>query len=361
MVQKVSLILLLGVSMAFSELGVWVVRDMITSPASLVEIVDKAAELGVERLYVQVVGRADAFYDSKILPRSEMLSQAPEDFDPLAEILSLAKKRGMKISAWMNVFYVCSFSRKPLSPIHVVNAHPEWVTYDDRGYSMLDYTKALSLAVPGIFLDPGLDEVKEFVVEIAEEIASKYDVDEIHLDYIRYPYRTFGYNPTVMKRYRKWIRKAMREGKIKDMSDAFDDFRRDQVSKTVEMIYKVVKKYGKNLSAAVYAYYDSAYNDHFQDWLTWIEKGYLDYAVMMAYDPSVETVKSYIEYSKKRLGNLQKIRVGLGLYKMYDNPELLREMFRMVKGYETDETVLFSYKFINEKVEPVIREFTRSN
>ncbi len=352
---------MLGASLTFSNIGIWVVRDVITSPASVVEIVEKASKLNVDRLYVQVVGRADAFYRSEVLPRSEMLANAPEDFDPLGLILKLSKERGIKVSAWMNVFYVWPFSRNPSSPIHVVNAHPEWVTYDDRGYSMLEYTKAPALVVPGVFLDPGLDEVKDFVVKVAEEIASKYDVDEIHLDYIRYPYRTFGYNPTVMKRYRKWMRKAMREGKIKDMANAFDDFRREQVSKTVEMIYKAVKKYGKNLSAAVYAYYDSAYNDHFQDWITWIERGYLDYAAMMAYDPSVETVRSYLDYVKGRLGDLKKVRVGLGLYKMYDSPDLLRDMMLMVEGYNPDEIVLFSYKFINEKVEPVIREFSKSN
>ncbi len=356
MARRVSLLVVLGSSLIFAEFGVWIVRDMITTPEKIDRIVETIKEIGVDRIYVQIVGRMDAFYKSDILPKSEMIED--ENFYPFEYLLEKLKGSDVKVSAWMNVFYAWPFKGRPKSPKHVVNAHPDWVTYDERGYSALEYSKAPTVLVPGIFLDPGLDEVKEYVTKIAEEIAEKFDIDEIHLDYIRYPYRTFGYNPTVMKRYRKWVRKAMREGRIKDMSKAFDDFRRDQITKTVEMIKRVVEKHGKKLSAAVYAYYDEAYNDVFQDWITWLKKGYLDYAVMMAYDPSVETVMSYVDFAKERLGNLKRIRVGIGLYKMHDKPDLLLKMLETVGKENPDEIVLFSYKFINDDVIKILRDFS---
>ncbi|MCD6449358.1 MAG: family 10 glycosylhydrolase, partial [Thermotogaceae bacterium] len=281
---RAKIILLMALIIAvtsFGVVGVWIVRDMITSPTSIDEIVDTAIELGLDRLYVQVVGRADAFYKSDILPRSHLLKDSPNNFDPLGYILEKTRNTGIKISAWMNVFYAWPFGNKPESPNHAINKHPEWVTYDAKGYSMFNYEKAPDVNVPGIFLDPGIDDVKEFVASIAEEIARKYDVGEIHLDYIRYPYRTFGYNPSVMKKFRKWTRQALKEGKIKSFAEvSFDDFRREQVNQTVKLIKEKVEKYGKKLSAAVFPYYPEAHDDRLQDWPTWIKKGYIDYVVL---------------------------------------------------------------------------------
>ena len=346
--------------LSFGEIGVWVVRDEITSPASIDEIVNTALQLGIDRLYVQVVGRADAFYRSKILPRSHMLKEAPDDFDPLGYILKKVKGTRIKISAWMNVFYAWSFGSRPEDPKHVLNQHPDWVTYDEKGYSMFDYNKAPDITVPGIFLDPGLDEVKEFVASIAEEITREYEVDEIHLDYIRYPYRTFGYNPTVMRKFRKWTRKALKEGKIKSFAEAsFDDFRREQVNETVKLIYEKVKKYGKKLSAAVYPYYPDAHDDRLQDWPTWIKSGYLDYAVLMAYDPDPLIIRSYIDFYKNMFGNLERIRIGVGLYKVKNDPELFKKLLEAAESGNPDEVVIFSYKFINDVNKNVILSFTK--
>jgi len=347
-------------SISFGEMGVWVVRDMITSPASIDEIVYTAEQLGIDRLYVQVVGRADAFYKSDILPRSHLLKSAPKDFDPLGYLLEKVKGTGIKVSAWMNVFYAWSFSSRPEDPMHVLNQHPDWVTYDEKGYSMFEYNKAPDVTVPGIFLDPGVDEVKRFVASVAEEIAKKYDVDEIHLDYIRYPYRTFGYNPTVMRKFRKWTRKALKEGKIKSFAEAsFDDFRREQVNETVRLIYEKVKKYGKKISAAVYPYYPNAHDDVLQDWPAWIKGGYLDFAVLMAYDPDPLVIKSYIDFYEKMLGSLKKIRIGLGLYKVNSDPELLRNLLKTAKSGKPNEIVVFSYKFLNETSKNVLLSFTK--
>ena len=181
-------------------------------------------------------------------------------------------------------------------------------------------------------------------------------MDEIHLDFIRYPYRTFGYHPKVMKEYRKWVRKMMRQGKRP--KNGFDDYRRSAVTETVRMIHDAVSKYGKKLSAAVYAYYDDAYNNLFQAWLDWIKTGILDYAAMMAYESSIETVKSYLDFVKKELGSLRKIRVGLGLYKLTDKPEVLRDMLEMVEGYNPDEIVFFSYRYIKGDIKAVISGFS---
>ncbi|ACR80675.1 glycoside hydrolase family 10 protein [Kosmotoga olearia] len=364
MVRRVSVVIILifvTVLIAY-PVGIWVVRDQIVSPEKIENVIKIAKEVGATRLYVQVVWRADAYYESDILPRAEALEGQPKDFDPLAYVLKLARSENLKISAWINACYAWNFVTRPKSPEHVINKHPEWVTYDQNGVSMLNYTGSESLDVPGIFLEPGLPEVRDFIASIAEEIASKYDVDEIHLDYIRYPFRTFGYHPEVQKAYRKWLIRALKEKRVKNLASAFDDYRREQVSLLVKEIYDRVTSHGKRLSAAVLAYYEQdAYEQRFQAWLEWLKGGYLDYAVMMAYDPYPETVKHYVLYALDRLGNLENVRIGLGAYKVVEEPQKLRDLVDSVLYLNPDEIVIFSIASLMEskEMQKIVRGISR--
>src|SRR5262245_33785272 len=50
--------------------GLWVVRTALVTPQEVDRVVDQAAEGGFNALFVQIRGRGDAFYDSKLSPRS---------------------------------------------------------------------------------------------------------------------------------------------------------------------------------------------------------------------------------------------------------------------------------------------------
>ena len=63
--------------------GLWVVRTGLLSPESVDQVVDGAARGGFNALFVQVRGRGDAFYASRVVERSELLRGQPADFDPL--------------------------------------------------------------------------------------------------------------------------------------------------------------------------------------------------------------------------------------------------------------------------------------
>jgi uncharacterized lipoprotein YddW (UPF0748 family) len=61
--------------------GLWVVRTGLLSPESVDQVVDGAARAGFNALFVQVRGRGDAFYTSRVVERSELLRGQPPDFD----------------------------------------------------------------------------------------------------------------------------------------------------------------------------------------------------------------------------------------------------------------------------------------
>jgi uncharacterized lipoprotein YddW (UPF0748 family) len=53
--------------------GLWVVRTALVSPQAVDQVVDDAAEAGLNALFVQVRGRGDAFYRSSLASRSTLM------------------------------------------------------------------------------------------------------------------------------------------------------------------------------------------------------------------------------------------------------------------------------------------------
>ena len=110
--------------------ALWVVRDKITTPEAVDDLIEASATRGIFDLVVQVRGRGDAYYDSALEPRAE--SVAP-GFDPLERLIRYGGTAGLRIHAWVNVFFVWSHPDRamPKDPSHIVNRHPDWLLRPD--------------------------------------------------------------------------------------------------------------------------------------------------------------------------------------------------------------------------------------
>src|ERR1041384_5362954 len=72
-------------SLAAQEVrALWVVRTTLTSPEKIRQLVASAADNGFNTLIVQIRGRGDAYYNSRVEPRATELKDQPPSFDPLA-------------------------------------------------------------------------------------------------------------------------------------------------------------------------------------------------------------------------------------------------------------------------------------
>src|SRR5688572_21838676 len=107
--------------------ALWVVRTTLTSPEKIRQLVQSAADNGFNTLIVQIRGRGDAYYKSRVEPRAVELKDQPETFDPLALTLEEARKRGLKVHGWLNTNLLANLDTLPASPAHVYNKHPEWL------------------------------------------------------------------------------------------------------------------------------------------------------------------------------------------------------------------------------------------
>jgi len=101
--------------------ALWVVRTTLTSPEKIHQLVSSAADNGFNTLIVQIRGRGDAYYKSRVEPRAIELKDQPVTFDPLALTLEEAHKRGLKVHGWLNTSLLANLDALPTHPAHVYN------------------------------------------------------------------------------------------------------------------------------------------------------------------------------------------------------------------------------------------------
>ena len=288
--------------------GLWVVRDSLTSPTSITHVVAMAKAHRFNALFVQIRGRGDAFYQSSLEPRAEELAGQPNTFDPLAEVLRQGHAAGLQVHAWMNTCYVWGAGRRPYSGRHIVNQHPEWLARDAQNHYLLKSGKECE----GAFLTPANLEARRHIHDVFLDVVRHYDVDGIHFDYVRYPNSEYDYSDSALARFQaemeplvaapERLALARREGHDRlawthAYTTQWQQFRRRQVTEMVGEISQDIKaiKPWVIISAAVFADSKDALNSRGQDWKTWLQRGYLDAVVPMAYGASTPKVAAQIE------------------------------------------------------------------
>ena len=90
-------------------------RTTLTSPEKIRQLVSSAADNGFNTLIVQIRGRGDAYYNSKVEPRAMELKDQPATFDPLALTLTEAHKRGLKVHGWLNTNLLANLDALPFN------------------------------------------------------------------------------------------------------------------------------------------------------------------------------------------------------------------------------------------------------
>jgi len=295
----------------------WVVRDGLASPRSVDSLVERASEAGANGLIVQVVGRGEAYYSSDILPGAAY----QDGFDPLAYTIARARPRGMEVHAWVNAFLVWSDDSPPLDPSHVWHAHPDWFLHDRYGRSTRDYTseECRSAGLVGATLSPAIPEVRSFIAGIVSEISLDYDVDGIHLDYIRYPNPSFGYEPRAVGSF--LLQTGMdpmdlfrRHGGSDLLEEAWAEWRLEAVTTTVQTVRSVLRSDapGVLLSAAVMADPDEAASNYLCDWSHWLDSGLMDFVCPMAYTTS--QARALELAARVTRSHPQRIIYGIGVF-----------------------------------------------
>lgn len=352
--------------------ALWVVRDTMTSPESVLGMVRRAKENGFTDLIVQVRGRGDAYYNSRVEPRADDLAQQPADFDPLALTLSEAHRIGLRVHAWINIYLVANIEKMPRSQSHLIYQHPEWLMvprelaaelYNVNPKSpeylerLIEFTRGNRTELEGLYASPAHPEVKENLLKIWLDLAERYEVDGLHFDYVRYPNPNFDYSRASLDGFRRELEKNLsaedraffEEQAARDplihtagFHDRFAQFQRGQVTELVERVYKGVKQIKPHaiISAAVFANTDEAARAKFQDWRQWTRMGWLDAVCPMAYTTETESFRKQITNAVSQSSGKQ-IWAGIGAFKQ--TADRAAEKIKITRELGAQGFVLFSY------------------
>jgi uncharacterized lipoprotein YddW (UPF0748 family) len=146
------------------------------------------------------------------------------------------------------------------------------------------------------FLDPTHPEVRRYLLALLEEIATRYQVDGIQLDYIRYPFQdpstsvnqTYGYGQAARQQFKELtgydpIRISPRD---RVLWQKWTDFRIQQIDSFVASVSERLRRQRPNLilSAAVFPLPRAERLQRLQqNWEDWASRGTIDLMVPMTY------------------------------------------------------------------------------
>jgi uncharacterized lipoprotein YddW (UPF0748 family) len=233
-------------------------------------------------------------------------------FDALEYAITKAHAAGLEIHAWFPVYPLWRSARPPEDDRHIWHRHGPSAQGRDMWMSVSS-TGAISTSI-----DPGHPDVLRYLANMMVDPVRHYDLDGIHLDYVRYPETaSFGYNPVALERFERL-----------GLTN-FSEFRRRQVTDLVRQVSLRVHAIKPHVvvSAAVITWGNGPLNDAgyrgldaysrvFQDWRGWLEEGLIDLAMPMSYfrEPAnAGFLTRWLDYYKDRQYN-RRVFAGLGSY-----------------------------------------------
>jgi uncharacterized lipoprotein YddW (UPF0748 family) len=352
--------------------ALWVTRSSLTSAASITGLVQTAHLQGFNTLLVQVRGRADAYYSSDMEPRAADLARQPASFDPLAAVLSEAKRNGIHVHAWVSLNLVSSAVELPASPDHLVYRHPEWLMVPraiaqdlarldpaNPGYvgKIARWTRGELESVEGLYASPLQPEAAAYTERVIADLARRYALDGVHLDYARYPNQQFDYSRFAIAEFRADIRPRLDAGARRDIDAAAEDdlfaypdrlpaewkaFRRARLTALVAKIRQRVRAARPNavVTSAVFPDPQEAFDDRLQDWRGWLGAHLVDAVAPMAYTQEPARFAEQIAAARDIAGG-RAVWAGIGAYRL--TPAQTVENIQAARRVGAAGFVLFSY------------------
>jgi uncharacterized lipoprotein YddW (UPF0748 family) len=352
--------------------ALWVTRATLTSPEAVSQMVRSAKAGGFNALLVQVRGRGDAYYRSTLEPRAAELSGQP-DFDPLAVTIQQAHAAGIRVHGWVAVNLVSSATTLPSSREHIVYKNPEWlmvpkplaselskVDMRSPGYigRLARWTRAHSGEVEGLYTSPLNPAAAAHVADVVQELATVYELDGIHLDYVRFPGAEYDYSRGALQQFKASVQPDLTADErrlvtLREKLDPFaypnqfpirwEAFRRSRLTALVMRVRTAVRAARPSaiVSAAVLPDVREAYQSRLQDWRTWLDQSLIDVLCPMAYtqDPRVfdEQIALAQDYAAGR-----PVWAGIGAYRMASKDTI--RFIAASRRLGASGIILFSYE-----------------
>ena len=257
--------------------------------AEAIKMLDMLKDNNFNAVIFQARPSADALYNSSYEPWSYFLNgeigKAPTPYyDPLEFWVKEAHDRGIELHVWINPYRVHHTSGGKVTSESMASKSPDNVVKLRNGM---------------YWYDPASKKTQDLVSNIVKELVKKYDIDGIHFDDYFYPYASY-YGGRDFPDDKTW-NEYQRTGGLLSRAD----WRRDNVNRIVERIYKEIKaeknyvKFGISPFGIWKPGYpegitgSSQYDELYADAKLWLNKGWVDYFSPQLYWPINSTGQSF--------------------------------------------------------------------
>ncbi len=282
--------------------GIWVTRWSWDTKEDIHTLLEDIAQSGFNAVFFQVRGTFDAYYESAIEPWAKRLTgtlgQDP-GWDPLETAVVRGHELGLQVHAYLNVFPLARGGVAPTRgsiPGHAYHDNPDWRVADSNG-EVLRVGSPAAEEMQYVFASPGNLQVRARIAAVAADIDARYDVDGIHLDYIRYPKATYSFDAASKARW--------------DGQSDRAEWQREQVKETVR---RVRDGLGVPLSAAVWGVHENKWGwsqvsegnlDYYQDSHAFLEEGLADAIMPMIYWPVTQPTGQRLDFRTLAMDHLE--------------------------------------------------------
>jgi uncharacterized lipoprotein YddW (UPF0748 family) len=175
------------------------------------------------------------------------------------------------------------------------------------------------------WLCPSHPENFQLELDSMLEVATRYPVDGLHFDYIRYPGRDRCYCDGCRQRFESDTSTRVRNWPADCYSgplrDEYNQWRCDRITRLVRAVHDEAKRRRPeiDISAAVFSAYPSCRESVAQDWPRWVEAGYLDFVCPMNYTQSDAQFISLVKNQLQLVAGKIPVYPGIGQWRLSDD------------------------------------------
>jgi uncharacterized lipoprotein YddW (UPF0748 family) len=323
--------------------------------AEFIRILDEHQKTGINAIVFQIRPATDALYGKSRELWSRFLTgkqgQAPVPYyDPLEFAIQEAHKRGMELHAWFNP-YRATFDLidANTSAMHISKQKPQWFfTYGGKK-----------------LFNPGLPEVRQYIVGVIMDVVKNYDIDGVHFDDYFYPYPEAN----------QPLRDSETFNKYGSGFKNIDDWRRNNVDTLIHVLSDSIHATKKHMKFGVSPFgiwrnksqdplgsisngFDG-YSKLYADARKWVEKGWIDYLNPQIYFPFGYEVAPYDKLTDWWANNAfgKHVYIGHAAYRAMENRQawvnrgLLSDKIRYLrKNSNIQGSVYFSSKSVTNNL-----------
>ena len=303
------------------------------------------AAAGVNMILPNTAWAGLAHYPSKILPQSKTYTQYG---DQIAQSVAAAHKHGLELHVWKITWNLEGAPKEFLEKIR------------EAGRTQVSATgQAINWLCPS--------HPKNVLLELESclEIVTNYDVDGIHLDYIRYPGSHACYCEGCRERFVLATRLQIDEWpaavlpKTGVYREKYAEWRSQQITRLVRLLHKRLRKVDPNIkiSAAVFGWYPGCITTIGQDWIAWAKAGYLDFVCPMNYTEDADYFTELLTNQLSRMPKDVAIYPGIGATASNSllTPDAVVEQIYLSRGLGASGWTIFDYSLdISDTVLPAL-------